>query len=75
MITTAAAAYPDPDIICFTCINALIPNANAIRPVPIPINMLDRLSTSPASVTIHDIVTTMHRGFGNRSHRKTAKPN
>jgi hypothetical protein len=45
MMTTAAAAYPDPDIICFTCINALIPNANAIRPVPIPINMLDRLST------------------------------
>ena len=45
MITTAAAANLDSDMICFTCINALIPNANAIRPVPIPINMLDRLST------------------------------
>jgi hypothetical protein len=45
MMTTAAAAYPDPDIICFTCINALIPNTNTIRPVPIPINMLGRLST------------------------------
>ena len=44
MTSTAAAAYPDPDIICFTCINALIPNANTIRPVPIPINMLGKLS-------------------------------
>jgi hypothetical protein len=32
-MTTAAVAYPDPDMICFTCINALIPNANAIRPL------------------------------------------
>ena len=45
MTTAAAAAYPAPDMICFTCINALIPNANALRPVSIPINMLDRLST------------------------------
>ena len=37
MMTTAAAVYLDFDMICFTCINALIPNANAIRPVPIPI--------------------------------------
>ncbi len=45
MTTAAAAAYLDSDIICFTCINALIPNANTIRPVPIPINMLGKLST------------------------------
>ena len=45
MMTTATAAYLDSDMICFTCINALIPNANAIRPVSIPINMLGGLST------------------------------
>jgi hypothetical protein len=45
MMTTAAVAYLDSDMICFTCINVLIPNANAVRPVSIPINMLGRLST------------------------------
>jgi hypothetical protein len=45
MMATAATVYLDFDMMCFTCIVALIPNANAIRPVPTPTNMLDRLTT------------------------------